>query len=159
MATSHVMPPLVPAHSDTRRPHLRVIPGGLEERRSSADVWGPREAILRARQREVLARQQRAVGSPVEPREATPRRPVVTVLASIAFLMGCAGIGWVGGTLLAPDAPEAGAVYTVHDGDTLWSIAQRTTPGHPEDGAEAIRQLNGMESSNIAAGQQIRLPR
>jgi len=48
---------------------------------------------------------------------------------------------------------------TVHEGDSLWAIAQRTAPGRdPRAVVDEIRELNGLSSSLIQPGQSLTVP-
>ncbi|MDQ2623876.1 MAG: LysM peptidoglycan-binding domain-containing protein [Actinomycetota bacterium] len=93
------------------------------------------------------------------PLHLTPRgRRVVT-----AFAVGLAlVVGLVGGRAMA-SSPEQGIavdVYTVSSGETLWSIASSlAAPGvDVRDAVEDLMSLNELESSAIAAGQQLIVP-
>jgi len=103
-------------------------------------------------------------GSMVRGREARPLhltargRRVVTALAVVLAL----AVGLVGGRAMAT-SPEEGIavdVYTVGAGETLWSIAAgRTAPGADvRDTMDALRDLNELSSSSLAAGQQLLVP-
>lgn len=63
---------------------------------------------------------------------------------------------------MATDTPAAvpADTWTVASGETLWSIASAVTePGHSvRDTVDDIKALNALESSSIAAGQQLLVP-
>jgi hypothetical protein len=70
---------------------------------------------------------------------------------------------WGAGRALGGTEPgRAGStkVYLVREGDTLWAIARdRVGPeGDPRPLVQEIRQLNGLATSAITAGQTLRLP-
>jgi LysM repeat protein len=48
--------------------------------------------------------------------------------------------------------------YRVKPGDTLWSIAERTSGGDPREAVWKIRERNGLESALIVPGQKLVLP-
>ena len=48
--------------------------------------------------------------------------------------------------------------YRVKPGDTLWSIAERTSGGDPRETVWKIRERNGLESALIVPGQTLVLP-
>jgi LysM repeat protein len=51
------------------------------------------------------------------------------------------------------------AAYVVRAGDTLWSIAVRTSPGQdPRLVVDAIARANGITPGTLTPGQQLRLP-
>lgn len=62
----------------------------------------------------------------------------------------------------AAEAPAAAPVVeavTVLPGDTLWAIAQRIAPGEdPRDVVHRIRELNGLATSSLQAGQELFVP-
>ena len=65
--------------------------------------------------------------------------------------------------LWATFARDSGAggperVYRVQPGDTLWSIASRTTSGDPREGVWELRERNGLSGSVIVPGQRLVLP-
>jgi LysM domain len=101
---------------------------------------------------------QRPTGAGVR---LTQRGRVLVVL----FLMALLTTAFVAGrsasqaaTTATPKAPLPQT--TVQAGDTLWSVAQRTAPGHdPRDVVAQIRRLNHLETGNLRVGQQLVLPR
>jgi LysM repeat protein len=55
--------------------------------------------------------------------------------------------------------PDASFEYvTVFSGDTLWALAQRHGSGDPRDWIHEVVRLNGLQSSELAPGQQLALP-
>ena len=48
--------------------------------------------------------------------------------------------------------------YRVKPGDTLWSIAERTSGGDPREAVWKIRERNDLESALIVPGQTLVLP-
>jgi LysM repeat protein len=48
---------------------------------------------------------------------------------------------------------------TVEPGETLWQIARRVAPGDdPRDTVDRLRQLNGLDTSAVQAGQRLVVP-
>jgi len=62
--------------------------------------------------------------------------------------------------LFANDSGASGPAghYTVHPGDTLWSIAANHYGGDPREGIWRIEQANSLASGSIAVGQALLLP-
>lgn len=161
MALSTVVAPPMTHTTPARRGHLRLIPGGLAEvpvrrttpaatcsrTQTAAPAQLPQDSWRKAAARWRLARDTRVVACGVR------------VAATVLFLVTCVTTGWVGGSFVAPEAPQAGSIYTVKPGDTLWSLAALTSYDSPEDGVEAIRQVNDLQTSEVSVGQQLRLPR
>jgi LysM domain/Family of unknown function (DUF5715) len=57
------------------------------------------------------------------------------------------------GDASAADQPGSGSPYRVHRGDSLWSIAREH-----DTSVEELKQLNGLESDRIDAGQVLLVP-
>lgn len=83
------------------------------------------------------------------------------VLAAL-LIVGAAALGSVGGAVLgsAEQLPAAVTTVTVSSGDTLWSIAaDAASPGADvRDVVAQIADLNGLQGSQLAAGQQLEVP-
>lgn len=71
---------------------------------------------------------------------------VVTALLLWALFAGESGAG----------GPER--QYRVRSGDTLWSIAERSTAGDPRKVVWELRERNGLRTSIIVPGQTLVLP-
>jgi LysM repeat protein len=58
--------------------------------------------------------------------------------------------------------PSGGAgpehTYVVRPGDTLWSIAARTTAGDTRAGVWHLQQRNGLSTSTAVPGQRLVVP-
>jgi LysM domain len=118
------------------------------------------------------SRQGRSAGSPVPvaTRPATAplhltRRGRLTAGTLLSVLVLAAVVPFSG--VITSLRPELGPVttraetheVTVLPGDTLWSIASATSPdGDPRDRIAEIRELNGLESSGVLAGQRLLVP-
>ena len=49
--------------------------------------------------------------------------------------------------------------YVVREGDTLWSIAERLSPGHdPRPVVDALRQANGVDPGMLVPGSTLVVP-
>lgn len=70
----------------------------------------------------------------------------LAVLLVWAFFAGESGAG----------GPERS--YRVKPGDTLWSIAERTSAGDPREGVWELRARNGLDSTTITPGQVLVVP-
>lgn len=101
-----------------------------------------------------------AHGRPTAPRTATD---VVRALAGAAFLIG-ATLLLIGAASMPLRAGAANASRTVttvlvREGETLTEIAARVDGGAPtRETLQAIRELNGLSSSDLLAGAVIRVP-
>lgn len=107
----------------------------------------------------VRAAPERSVAHPVvSPARLTVRGcsvlAVVFVLAAAAVVL----LAWAS----VPSASTGGdshgsATVTVHDGDTLWSIASRLSPQRdPRDVVASLERLNGLSTTTVHRGQVLR---
>jgi len=55
-------------------------------------------------------------------------------------------------------ASRPAARYTVHAGDTLWSIAANRYGGDPREGIWRIEHANSLTRGSLVVGQQLLLP-
>lgn len=112
-----------------------------------------------------------ATWSPASPRAARDlrltRRGRLARSVALVLLMAALALSLVdtlaGGRALADDTPAPRPVSTravvVEQGDSLWLIAQRTTPeSDPREVVTRIRELNGMQSNLIQPGQVLLIP-
>lgn len=86
---------------------------------------------------------------------------------ALAVTMG-ATLGFLPGTGLSLSQVEADAgagesvaqrVETVHAGDSLWTVAQRTLPGEDtRKSMDQIRKLNQLPGSALRPGQELLIP-
>jgi len=71
---------------------------------------------------------------------------------------------WAGPVARAVDGARqlesvARSTYLVREGDTLWSIARRVTPGEdPRPLVDAISAANGVEAGALVPGQTLLIP-
>ncbi|WP_157749609.1 LysM peptidoglycan-binding domain-containing protein [Jatrophihabitans sp. GAS493] len=81
-------------------------------------------------------------------------------MASVAFLLlAHAGAQASSGpaSVRQPGAVSVSSVV-VHDGDTLWSIANRVDPSSdPRNVVARLRKLNGLADLTLVPGQTIRI--
>jgi nucleoid-associated protein YgaU len=86
------------------------------------------------------------------------RRLVLTVLiaAGIGAFTGQLGEGAAAGLEMEPVSRNS---VVVHDGDTLWSIAERLAPGEdPRPLVDAISVANGVGAGSLMPGQTLVIP-
>lgn len=83
---------------------------------------------------------------------------VAALLATTLLVLGLAGRALGGSSQPDEDAPRPHVL--VEPGETLWSIARaRVGPeGDPRPLIQEIRELNGLETSALLAGQRLVLP-
>jgi len=48
--------------------------------------------------------------------------------------------------------------HTVHQGETLWSIAEESYGGDPREGVWKLQTRNGLSGTTIVPGQRLVLP-
>ncbi|MCW2548621.1 MAG: hypothetical protein JWN96_3081 [Mycobacterium sp.] len=105
--------------------------------------------------------------APTGPVRLTRRGRVVVLLTLLSLLLVAFSLGRVAHSEAAgrpsgqASAPLTGYTQTtVHQGETLWSVARRVAPGHdPRALVQQIRELNHLESASVQAGQQLVLPK
>lgn len=108
--------------------------------------------------------QQPAISrKPVSRAQMRLRRTVaLLVLATVALFVVFA-LGRASVHAATPGAQASTAtpvVLTVQPGETLWSIATRIAPkSDPRATIRSIRELNGLSTGAVQAGQRIVLPR
>lgn len=83
---------------------------------------------------------------------------------AVILTVSLAGAAWAGPVVRAlGGAPEQRPVgrstYVIQAGDTLWSIAERLSPGEdPRPVVDALTAVNGIEAGALVPGQAILLP-
>jgi hypothetical protein len=81
----------------------------------------------------------------------------LTLLGALGFL-SLAHTGASDASSTSNASLHTAASVTVHDGDTLWAIANRVEPGSdPRSVIDRIRSLNKLDSAGLEAGQTLRL--
>jgi LysM repeat protein len=109
--------------------------------------------------RVALEAPRRLAGPAAAPVRLTGRGRLVMSFAVLAAALGILGVA----------APQAFALgqhdradverVTLRPGETLWAIAQRTTPGvDPRETVARIQSMNGLSSSTVAAGRVLVVP-
>jgi hypothetical protein len=116
---------------------------------------------MRGKEYAVVTTGMRRVGHQA-PLRLTRRGRVV--LLTLFFLLATLASAVLWTTASRADDPPAGPPpsVVVQDGDTLWDVAARTSPGRsPHDVVAEIRRLNGIAADDIAvhAGDTLVVPR
>ena len=90
------------------------------------------------------------------------RRGRVALLAVLVGLLLAALTVGRSTTSRAATEGTAGSSYTattVHQGETLWAVAQRVHPGHdPRALVQRLREINHLQTASVQVGQQLLLP-
>jgi len=87
----------------------------------------------------------------------SPRKLIRALVAVVAVLV--ATIAPFSATASAEKVDVQFEYITVNSGDSMWDLARHHAPGEdPRDWIADVVNLNGLESSNLIAGQQIALP-
>jgi hypothetical protein len=98
-------------------------------------------------------------GHAAEPAVWTPVRSSL-LIAMVALVLGMllSVLGW-GGSSSSSELPATTSMVRVGAGETLWDVARRVAP-HADQQAvvDRIRTLNGLVSSAVQPGQQLRVP-
>lgn len=59
----------------------------------------------------------------------------------------------------AQPVPVSSVRYVIREGDTLWSIAQRLSPGEdPRAVVDALAAVNGVRAGELTPGQTLLMP-
>lgn len=92
----------------------------------------------------------------------TRRGRAVLLVVLVALLLAAFTLGRTGDSQAATDGATRApyATTTVHEGESLWAVAQRVAPQHdPRAVVQQIRELNNLPSASVQVGQQLLLPR
>lgn len=133
---------------------------------TSAAPWAPARPAVRLAPVERAGERviERAVAGPparlpvstYRRRRAVAAGLVVVLVLAVWALLGAFG----GGPLPVPERPERldpGAAYVVQPGDSMWSIAQRLSPGDdPRPLVDRLVAAHG--SATLHVGERIALP-
>jgi LysM repeat protein len=90
----------------------------------------------------------------------TRRGRIVVFVLGLLVLLGI-GLVLAAGSVATPEpgAAESTTVITVGTGETLWDIAaEAAEDGRVREMISRIERLNALESTSLAAGQQLRIP-
>ncbi len=148
MALAPVDWPTSPPTAPSRRPPLRVLPGGLEEAagQSRGHTQVPGRSPAARRPVPAMVRRRRLLVA-------------VVVVCSVALALPLSGTG--GRSHAAGPAPAGTSgrpvPYTVRPGDTLWSIASRVDPS--ADPRPLVAELTAATgSATVVPGERIVVP-
>jgi hypothetical protein len=82
-----------------------------------------------------------------------------TTFEVAGLLLSALVLGPLGHVFAAGAAPRHPRVVVVRAGDTLWSIAARTSPAaDPRRTSDAIAEANAIEAGGLVPGQRLVLP-
>ncbi len=91
----------------------------------------------------------------------TRRGRFVVVLGLVGLLLAAFSLGREASEA-SPRAAKGAPLeqVVVHEGESLWTIAQRIAPENdPRQVVAQIRRLNDLDTAEVAPGQQLVLPR
>ena len=91
----------------------------------------------------------------------TRRGRTLVLLALVAVLFAAFSLGRANSQAAptAGEAPVSVEQITVQPGESLWAVARRIAPQNdPREVIGQIRRLNGLQDSQLQAGQQLLLP-
>ena len=83
---------------------------------------------------------------------------------ALVLTVSLAGAAWAGPVVRALEGgperrPVTRSTYVVQAGDTLWSIAERLSPGEdPRPVVDALTAVNGLETGALVPGLAILVP-
>lgn len=144
----------LPARSGPAAPvrPARPVPPPPVRRRGVSHADGRRPARL-------VTAPARAVAQPCGPRPMTGSIGWLVLVGVLGFLL-VLGIGWAMGGQPASAVPDRTVLVQVHQGESLWTVALRMSPGAPADAVVAkIRQLNDLPANSILfPGELLRVP-
>ena len=82
----------------------------------------------------------------------------------MTLILAAIGAAWaapaLGGLRLGDQpVPVARTTYVVREGDTLWSIAKRLSPGHdPRPAVDALQTANAVDPGMLVPGSTLVVP-
>jgi nucleoid-associated protein YgaU len=80
---------------------------------------------------------------------------------AVILTVSLAGAAWAGPAVRAlgggaEQRPVTRSIYVVQAGDTLWSIAERLSPGEdPRPVVDALAEANGVRAGHLLPGQTL----
>lgn len=125
----------------------------------------PTQHIPRRLPVDPIARSLHSVPAPAaaRPVRLTRRGRVVVLLTLLMLLLVAFTLGRAGTSEAAGPRQSQPVVYeqtTVHQGESLWSVARRIAPDRdPRAVVLQLRELNKLTNGSVQAGQQLILPR
>lgn len=127
---------------------------------SAATEFAPDVFIpSRARPREqrtatIISLQRPSAASVATPLRLTSRGVLALTLAVASLAAALIWTAWLSAPSAPAGRPRQPATVTVHDGDTLWSIAGRITPERdPRAEVAELQRRNHLDGVAIIAGQ------
>ncbi len=89
------------------------------------------------------------------------KRPTLMPAVALAALGALITIPTLSNARLYAAPPERFEMVTVHQGDTLWTIAEAHTPAGSdvEESIDTIVSANHLSGTTVYPGQTIRIPR
>lgn len=133
-------------HRPQRPGHLRLVTG-------TPAVPSPRHGAPQCRRSPAPTRRHRADAAVYR------RRRLVAAAVLVIGMLGAAHVveAFGAGPLAASERPTRGTAYTVHPGDTVWSIARQFEPtGDPRPLVDALVAQHG--GSRLDVGDVLRIP-
>jgi hypothetical protein len=120
-------------------------------------VYIPPRAQPRERTATIIALQRPSAESVAAPLRLTRRGVFVLALAVAALAAGLVLTAWLSVPSASARYPAQPATVTVHDGDTLWSIATRIAPDRdPRAEVAELQRRNHLVGVELVAGQVLR---
>ena len=94
-----------------------------------------------------------------QPVRLTRRGRLVMTVAVAGAALGVLGVAQPQAFAVGQHEAVAHERVTVRPGETLWAIAERTTPGaDPRETIARIQSMNDLTSSTVAAGSVLLVP-
>jgi predicted Zn-dependent protease len=89
----------------------------------------------------------------------TRRRLVALLIVGLVTAVVVVGFALLRAAAVDDGVPERTTVVEVHQGETLWELAERVAPQSPPHAVvERIRELNGLRGSTVHPGQPLLVP-
>jgi hypothetical protein len=151
---------------------LASVRGSLSARTATTtrERTGPREHVVRPAHRRpvhadgrrparLMAAPFRSTAQSCEPRPAGGALGWLVLVAGLAFVV-VLGIGWAMGGQDAASVPARTVLVQVHQGESLWGMAQRMAPSSSAAAVVTkIKQLNGLDDDSVLfPGELLQVP-